>query len=160
MQYFIHNLLKTGADSSPCERRVSLLFKPCPSSKVRVAQVGPVPKSHFCCTLAPHWGNGLVDGLQALLDAGLVGGGYFVFKGVHGCLDSRFSPPWQAAAGFGGSSLEVLIHGLDLLPAVAAAHPAGVAMGVSGYKVEDRQQAKTLASEVLWRAGHWGVSGG
>lgn len=71
-----------------------------------------------------------------------------------------FPPPWQAAAGLGGSSLEVLIHGLDLLPAVAAAHPAGVAMGVAGDEVKDGQQAEPFASEVLWRAGHWGVSGG
>lgn len=74
--------------------------------------------------------------------------------------DFWFPPPWQAAAGFGGPSLEVLIHGLDLLPAVAAAHPAGVAMGVAGDKVEDGQQAKTLASEVLRGTWHWGVSGG
>ena len=63
-------------------------------------------------------------------------------------------PPWQAAAGFGGSSLEVLIHGLDLLPAVAAAQPAGIAMGVAGDEVENSQQAKPFASEVLRRAGH------
>lgn len=74
--------------------------------------------------------------------------------GVHGCLDSWFPPPWQAAAGFGGSSLEVLIHGLDLLPAVAAAQPAGVAMGVAGDEVEDGQQAEPFASEVLGRTGH------
>lgn len=65
-------------------------------------------------------------------------------------------PPWQAAAGFGGFSLEVLIHGLDLLPAVASAHPAGVAMGVAGDEVKDGQQAEPFASEVLWRAGHDG----
>lgn len=65
-----------------------------------------------------------------------------------------FPPPWQAAAGFGGFSFEVLIHGLDLLPAVAAAQPAGIAMGVAGDEVEDGQQAEPFASEVLWRAGH------
>jgi len=67
-------------------------------------------------------------------------------------------PPWQAAAGLGGSSLEVLIHGLDLLPAVAAAQPAGIAMGVAGDEVEDGQQAEPFASKVLGRTGHQNVS--
>ena len=33
-------------------------------------------------------------------------------------------------------------------------------MGVAGDEVKDGQQAEPFASEVLWRAGHWGVSGG
>ena len=66
----------------------------------------------------------------------------------------RFATTRQAAAGLGFPTLEVLIHGLHLTPAVTAAQPAGVAMGVAGYKVEHSQAAEALVGEVLGRTGH------
>lgn len=69
----------------------------------------------------------------------------------------RFPPPWQAAAGFGGLSFEVLIHGLDLLPAVAAAQPAGVAMGVAGDEARHHKATKAFVEEGFREAWHGGA---